>query len=72
MNEKKSAEKKDVLGRVKGLQGKIKTTGGNMKQYKGDIRRLEKDRKGYGRKIEDLGVVIDGILKAMPDGSGLG
>jgi len=59
-------EKEDVLGRVKELQGKIKTTEGNMKQYKTEIRRLEKDKKEYNKKIEDLSVVIDGILKAMP------
>jgi exonuclease SbcC len=59
-------EKEDILGRVKELQGKIKTTEGNMKQYKADIKRLEKERKEYNKKIEDLSVVIDGILKAMP------
>jgi exonuclease SbcC len=59
-------EKENILGRVKELQGEIKRTKQNIKQYTANLKRLEKERKEYNKKIEDLSVVIDGILKAMP------
>lgn len=59
-------KKEDSLSEAKDLQGSMKTLSKKLTEYDNDLKTLEKVKRANNKRLEDLGIVVSGILKAVP------